>query len=59
MSEALAAQLEPGRGALLRARHEALRRGQVRKLGRRIEHFEHLLGIGLPVGREPQYAACL
>jgi len=56
--ESLAALLE-ARGDALGTRHEALVHRDIRKARLCIEHFEHLLGVGLPVGAESQDAARL
>jgi hypothetical protein len=57
MAETLSAALEAGECAPLGAWHEALFASKIHELWTRSDHLEHLLGIGLPIGRQLQSTA--
>src|SRR5207302_8571637 len=54
--EPLAAALEAGRWPLGRAGDEGAVGGDIREAGRGGQYLQHLRGVGLPVGGEPQQA---
>src|SRR5207244_11127095 len=53
----LGAALEAGRRPLGRAGNEGAVGGDIREAGRGGQYLQHLQGVGLPVGGEPQQAA--